>query len=109
MIDGVSFIGIEFFSDFIFKQSSKQEITNTINKMCGLPIGRDILLSARFLDVLEMVKSKNNKQEIKTPHYNTHKPAQQNEWWRQKYGERFKTYEEFDEARIAGIIDPFND
>ena len=31
------------------------------------------------------------------------------EWWKMKYGERFKTYEEFEEARIAGIIDPFND
>ncbi len=31
------------------------------------------------------------------------------EWWKMKYGERFKTYEEFEKARIAGIIDPFND
>ncbi len=31
------------------------------------------------------------------------------EWWQRKYGDRFKTYEEFEKARIDGIIDPFND
>lgn len=109
VIDNNSFIGIEFFSDFIFKNANKQEITNTINKMCGLPIGRDILLSARFLDVLEMVKSKSNKQEIKKVHHIPHEPTQKIEWWKMTYGDRFKTFEEFEEARIKGEIDPFND
>lgn len=35
--------------------------------------------------------------------------SQQIEWWKMKYGDRFETKEEFEEAYQKGIIDPFND
>lgn len=100
-----SFIGIEFFSENILNQATESEISKAVTKMCGLTLYKGASLTARFLDVLEMVKPKTNQQEVKK----AEQPAQQNEWWRQKYGERFKTFEEFEEARIKGEIDPFND
>jgi hypothetical protein len=95
----------EFVED-LFSKYTLAQIETGITKMFGYKVDKGIHLVSRIITCMGF--GNNGKVEIKKQ-ITEKENIPKKEWWQTKYGDRFKTYEEFEEARLAGIIDPFND
>lgn len=99
---------LDEFVNELFLRFKWNQIEEGITTMFGNGFKTDMHLVSRLITCIGWQKQ-SSVSNVFTSAGNPIQPKQETEWWKIKYGDRFKTYEEFEEARLAGIIDPFND